>query len=404
MSRHTRPSSEVPAARAAFVTLALTFLVVMTGVTLPTPMYGFYQDDLGFSLSTVTVIYAVYAAGVLAALLLFGRWSDVLGRRPLLLAGLAATIASDIAFLAAETTWMLMVARVLSGLAAGVFVGTATAAVVEAAPPAWRDRAPLVATAANIGGLGLGPFVAAVLVDALPWPTHLTFVVHLAISIVAVLAMLRVPETAPREAGARPQLQRPAIPASVRSTFLGAAIAGFAGFAVSGLLTAVSPRFVVQSLDDPGHVVQVLVVTIFFAASVGGQIVLRRLPTDPAVDLGCALLTIGVLVLVWGLAAGSFALLIVSAVIAGVGQGLSFSKGLASILSKVAPHERAGVSSAFFVVAYVAISVPVIGEGVAAQHWGVTDSSIAFSIGVAVLAALALTTLVIDQRRHRPVG
>jgi hypothetical protein len=189
------------------------------------------------------------------------------------------------------------------------------------------------------------------------------------------------------------------VPAGVRSTFVGASIAGFAGFAVSGLLTAVSTRFVVQALDDPNHVVQVLVVTIFFAASVIGQIVLRQLATDLAVDIGCSLLTIGVLILVWALLVESFPLLVVAAVVAGVGQGVSFSKGLASILSKVAPHERAGVSSAFFVVAYVAISVPVIGEGLAAQRWGLTASSIAFSVGVAALAALALVPLGVDQQR-----
>jgi predicted MFS family arabinose efflux permease len=383
----------------AFVAVTTTFLVVMTGVTLPTPMYGFYQQELGFSLSTVTVIYAVYAAGVLVALLLFGRWSDVLGRRPVLLAGVLLTILSDVAFLLADATWVLMLARVLSGLSAGIFVGAATAAVIEAAPPRWRGRAPLVATAANIGGLGLGPIVAAILVDSLPSPTQLTFVAHLVLSVVAVGLLLAVPETSPRQPGARPTIQRPSIPPAVRTTFVGASVAGFAGFAVAGLLTAVSPRFVAQSLTDPSHVLQALVVTLFFASSVAGQIVLRRLGTDVAVDLGCALLTVGVLVLVWGLQVESFALLVVAALIAGVGQGLSFSKGLASILSKVDAHERAGASSAFFVVAYVAISVPVIGEGIAAQHYGLTSSSVAFSIGAAVLAALAFVTLVLDQRR-----
>ncbi|MET0929078.1 MAG: MFS transporter [Aeromicrobium sp.] len=383
----------------AFAALTFAFLVVMTGVTLPTPMYGFYQQEFGFSLSTVTVIYAVYAGGVLAALLLFGRWSDVLGRRPVLLAGLAATLLSDIAFLAADATWALMIARVLSGVSAGIFVGAATAAVVEAAPPAWRGRAPLVATVANIGGLGLGPVVAALLVDHLSWPTHLTFAAHLAVSVIAVVAVLAVPETVRRTPGQRVVIQRPQIPAGVRSTFAGASIAGFAGFAVAGLLTAVSPRFVSQALDDPSHVQQVSIVTLFFASAVLGQVLLRGLGTDLAVDIGCALLTVGVLVLVWALEAESFTLLIVSAVIAGVGQGLSFSKGLASILAKVDAHERAGVSSAFFVIAYVAISVPVIGEGIAARHYGLTSSSVAFSLGAAVLAALALVALVVDQRR-----
>jgi MFS family permease len=187
----------------------------------------------------------------------------------------------------------------------------------------------------------------------------------------------------------------------VRSTFVGASIAGFAGFAVAGLLTAVSPRFVTQALDDPSHVQQVSIVTLFFAAAVLGQILLRGLATDAAVDLGCALLTIGVLVLVWALVTESFVLLIVAALVAGVGQGLSFSKGLASILTKVDAHDRAAASSAFFVVAYVAISVPVIGEGIAAQHVGLTTSSVTFSLAAAVLAALALVALLVDQRRER---
>ncbi len=105
------------------------------------------------------------------------------------------------------------------------------------------------------------------------------------------------------------------------------------------------------------------------------------------------------LLLVWGLQAQSVPLIVLAAITAGVGQGLSFSKGLAAVLAKVGPHERAGVTSAFFVVAYIAISVPVIGEGVAAQHWGLTSAGTSFSAGVAVLAALALITLVIDQRR-----
>ena len=127
----------------AFAALAFTFAVTMMGTTLPTPMYVIYQERFGFSITMSTVIFAMYAFGVLAALLAFGRWSDTLGRRPLLLAGLAAAITSDVVFLIAENTGTLLVGRVLSGLSAGIFVGTATAAVVEAAPASWRSRAAL---------------------------------------------------------------------------------------------------------------------------------------------------------------------------------------------------------------------------------------------------------------------
>ena len=383
----------------ACAALTYTFAITMMGTTLPTPMYVIYQERFGFSITMSTVIFAMYAFGVLAALLAFGRWSDALGRRPLLLAGLAAAVTSDVVFLLAENTGTLLVGRVLSGLSAGIFVGTATAAVVEAAPAAWRSRAALFATAANIGGLGLGPLTAGVFIDWLPWDVHLTFIVHLVLSLVAAALVWQVAETVDVVPGTRPTFQRLAVPARVRTTFIGAGIAGFAGFAVMGLFAAVSPRFVAQALANPHPAFEGLVVFTVFGASVVAQIVLRGVSTTRALNAGCALLVVGMLVLVVGLQAQSVPLMVVAAIVAGAGQGLSFSKGIASVLAKVDPHERAGVTSAFFVVAYIAISVPVIGEGVAAQHWGLTSAGTSFSAGVAGLAALALITLVIDQRR-----
>jgi len=385
----------------AFAALAYAFAVTMMGTTLPTPMYVIYQGRFGFSITMSTVIFATYAFGVLAALLAFGRWSDALGRRPLLLAGLGAAIASDVVFLLAGNTGALLVGRVLSGLSAGIFVGTATAAVVEAAPPGWRSRAALLATAANIGGLGLGPLVAGALVDWLPWDVHLAFLVHLGLSLIAVALVWWVAETVDVVPGSRPSFQRLAVPAKVRTTFVAAGTASFAGFAVMGLFVAVSPRFVAQALTSPSPAFEGLVVFTVFGASVIAQVALRGVPTTRAVNAGCALLVVGMLVLVWGLQTESVPLMLVAAVAAGSGQGLSFSKGLASVLAKVDPHERAGVTSAFFVVAYVAISLPVIGEGVAAQHWGLTSAGTSFSAAVAGLAALALISLVIDQRRDR---
>lgn len=120
----------------ALLTYALT--VVMLGATLPTPMYELYGERMQFSVLTTTVIFATYAVSVLAALLFFGRWSDVIGRRPMLLAGAVLAIVSSGVFLFADSVTVLLVGRVLSGLSAGIYTGTATAAIIEAASPAWR--------------------------------------------------------------------------------------------------------------------------------------------------------------------------------------------------------------------------------------------------------------------------
>ncbi|WP_295695420.1 MFS transporter [Lapillicoccus sp.] len=385
--------------RAAFAAIVAAFAVTMIGTTLPTPMYGIYQQRFGFSLSMSTVIFAVYAAGVLVALLVTGRWSDAVGRRPLLLGGLGLALLSDLVFLAATDTWVLLIGRVLSGFSAGVYVGTATAAVIESATPAWKDRAPLVATVANVGGLGLGPMLAAVLVDLLPWPTQLSFVVHIVLVLAATALVWRAPETVEVEPGARLQLRRPSVPGPVRSTFVAASIVGFAGFAVMGLMTAVSPRLVERAVPGAGQVLSVLVVFVLFVASVGSQVVLNRMQLARAVNLGCGLLVLGMLLLAVAIGTDSLALMLVAAVASGAGQGLSFSKGLASVLTRTEPDDRAGLTSAFFVVAYVAISLPVVGDGLASQKWGLGPAGVWFSVAVAGLAVAALVALVVDQRR-----
>ncbi|MCW2534835.1 MAG: hypothetical protein JWQ26_534, partial [Modestobacter sp.] len=126
VAAHRRPVLPRPL---AFWLVAVAFAVTMFGTTLPTPLYVLYQEQRGFAEQMITVIFAVYAAGVLAALLLFGRASDQLGRRRMLLVGLACAALSAVAFLLDQGLTLLIVGRVLSGLSAGIFTGTATAAL-----------------------------------------------------------------------------------------------------------------------------------------------------------------------------------------------------------------------------------------------------------------------------------
>ncbi|MGH3322894.1 MAG: MFS transporter, partial [Streptomyces sp.] len=230
---------------AAFWLVALAFAVTMVGTTLPTPLYVLYQGQLHFSTLMITVIFAAYAVGVLAALLVFGRLSDEIGRRRALLPGLACAALSAVVFLFAHGLALLFVGRVLSGLSAGIFTGTATAALVDLAGRRATERASLVATAVNMGGLGSGPLLAGVLAQLAPAPLRLPYAVHLGMLAVATVGVWFMPEPVAVEAGRRPPLRvtRPTVPAPMRGTFVRAAIAGFAGFAVLGLFTAVSPSF-----------------------------------------------------------------------------------------------------------------------------------------------------------------
>ncbi|HYP94385.1 MAG TPA: MFS transporter [Mycobacterium sp.] len=378
--------------------LAYAFAAIMVGTTLPTPMYALYGEQMHFAVLTTTVIYATYAGGVLFALLAFGRWSDAIGRRPVLLAGVVFAVASAAAFLVAHSVSMLLVGRVLSGLSAGIFTGTATAAVIEAAPENWRTRAAAVATVANIGGLGTGPLLAGLLVEYAPAPLHLSFIVHIVLALLAGAAVLIVPETSQRSGSIG--VQRLLVPAEVRAVFVIAALAAFAGFAVTGLFTAVAPSFLSQVVGITNHAVAGLIACSIFAASAVAQVAARTMNPQRAVAIGCAILVVGMVILAVALHFSSLAGLIAAAVVSGIGQGISFSRGLAAVAERTPPGRRAEVSSTYFVVAYVAISLPVVGEGLAARRWGLQTAGVTFAIAVAILSIICLVAILAQEARQ----
>jgi MFS family permease len=351
-----------------------------------------------FSVLTTTVIYATYAGGVLFTLLVFGRWSDAIGRRPVLLAGVVCALVSDVIFLFAGSVPILLVARVVSGFSAGVFAGTATAAVIEAAPQAWRTRAASVATVANIGALGIGPLLSGLLVEYAAEPLRLSFIVHIVLAVLAAAAVAYAPETSPRTG--RLTVQRVSVPAEIRPMFAIAALAAFAGFAVTGLFTAVVPSFLADVVGIDNHAVAGLVVCSIFAVSAVAQVASTNVSPRRAVALGCAILVAGMVILAVALHLSSLTGVVTSAVISGIGQGMSFSRGLAAVMDGAPDDRRAEISSTYFVVAYVAISLPVIGEGLATQAWGLRTAGLTFAVAVAILASVCLTAILVREARE----
>ncbi len=110
----------------------------MLGTTLPTPLYPLYERRFAFAPLTITVIFATYAFFVAAGLLLCGPQSDRVGRRPVLLAGLALSALNALAFLFANNLALILAGRALSGLSAGIFTGSATAMLIEIVPERRR--------------------------------------------------------------------------------------------------------------------------------------------------------------------------------------------------------------------------------------------------------------------------
>jgi MFS family permease len=367
----------------------------MLSTTLPTPLYPLYRSKFGFSELVITVIFAAYAAGVIAALLAFGNVSDAVGRRRVLLPALAAAVVSAVVFLTADGLPMLLIGRVLSGIAAGLFTGTGTATLVDLADDGSLGS--LVATLVNVGGLGLGPLVAGLLAEYVGAPLRTTFVVDLVLLAPAALLLYLSPEPVTQTSPIRrPSL---AVPPEVRTVFAQAALAGFAGFVVLGTFTGVSPAALGQVLHVSNLAIVGLVVFVVFAASLAGQLALPWFTTRVALPTGAAVLTGGALLIALALWQKSLPLLIVGGVTAGLGQGLGFRAGIAAVTGAAPAERRGAVTSVLFFVLYIGISVPVVGIGIGVNRAGVQTAGVGASLAVAALEAIAAVSLVVRPVR-----
>jgi MFS family permease len=383
-----------------FVLVAYAFLVTMIGTTLPTPLYPLFEERYSFGELMVTVIFAVYAFGVIAGLLVFGNLSDEIGRKPVLMVGLGFSALSALLFLLAGSLTPIFAGRVVSGFSAGIFTGTATAMLIDLAPGGRRRMASFVALIVNLGGLGLGTLLSGLFADYARSPLRVPFAVDLVLLVPAVVGLVLTPETVQRQAF-RFRLQRLRVPLQVRSVFIRGAAAGFAGFAVAGVFSSVAPVFLGTILDRPSHALAGALVFILFSASIVGQLAVSRLSDRRALISGCAFLAAGVSLLAVALWTESLAALIVSALVVGLGQGLVVGAALAAINQRAPVEHRGETASSFFVVMYVGLSVPVIGVGVAAHAWSLRGAGIVFSAAVAALVLAVLASL---TRSDRPAG
>jgi MFS family permease len=387
-----------------FWVAAVAFLLNMGFSAVPTPLYAIYATRDGLTPVTITLIYAVYALGVVASLFLGGHVSDSIGRKAVFVPALLISVISAVVFMVWPSLAGLIVARILSGISVGLTTATATAYLAElhlgARPGAHGRRAQIIATAANLGGIGVGPLIAGFLAQYAPAPLVLPYLVFgIAIAVMAVLVAIAPETTLKPELAARYRPQRIAVPKASRGVFFAATGAGFAAFAVFGVFNSLAPSFLAGTMHVTSHAVAGALAFATFASGAVAQIVLARWETNAMLVRSIPILVVGLGMLTTGMWVLNVVVFIVGGVITGAGSGLVFRAALVSAASTALPAARAEVLAGYFLGAYIGLSVPVIGLGFATTIWPAQDAMLVF----VVLALLAIIVSIRGVVRPRPV-
>ncbi|MEV6873117.1 MFS transporter [Amycolatopsis sp. NPDC051128] len=372
---------------------AFAFWAVMVGTTVPTALYPLYKSQFAFGSLAVTILFAVYAVGVVAGLLLFGRVSDQVGRKPVVLTALLLAAAAAVVFLTAQGLPALLVGRVLSGFSAALVTGAATAGIMELFPLARKGSAPIVTLLSNMGGLACGNLIAGLLAATGAVPLRLPWIVHGGLLLIALVSLWFVPETVTATGKLKLTPQRLHVPREIRGVFLRSAMTGGAGFAVLGVLTAVAGILLGSVLHKTSPALTGFVVFLAFACTALGQLALRRMRPATALPAACLALILASALVALAVLAASLTALLLAAVATGFGTGAAIGCGMLAITTGAAPQLRGAAVSTFFAILYAMLSLPAVGVGVLIQLAGLRVAGTTFAIVVALIAAGVLLSL-----------
>lgn len=373
-----------------FWLVAGTFLTAMAFSTVPTPLWPLYQAVDGFPTAMITVAFSAYAIGVLISLFLAGHVSDWVGRRRVLLPGVLLEILAAGLFLTSHDLPVLIVARVVCGLGTGLITATATAHLGDLAEGAGIRHASQVATAANLGGLGLGPLVSGLVANYVRGPLTTVYAIFLVLLALCAVSIALVPETvtaAPR----RYRPQRVSVPPAARRQYFVTAAGAFTAFALFGLFTSLTPKLLATSVGTSSIVVSGAVTFAVFLFGVLAQLGSDRLDLTRQLTAGVGLLVGGVVVLLAGGVLGSLVLFVAGGAFSGAGAGLLFKGALGSATRLAGPTAKGEAAAGIFLAGYLGLTVPIMGLGAAARFVSLTTGLTAFCLLIlAVLAGVGL--------------
>jgi len=373
----------------SFYLLASITVSFLAASSAPTPLYALYRSQWGFSPLTGTIIFAIYAIAVLAALLFVGRLSDHLGRRPVLIAAIAVQVATMILFARAGDVGDLVLARIIQGLATGAAVGAIGAGMIDLN----KDRGATANAVAPTLGTATGGMLAGLLVQYFPAPTHLVYAIFAVIFVVQGIGLTLMADTISPAPGAlaslKPQFH---LPAATRGPMMVALPVLVATWALGGFYASLGPTVIRGMLGMNSPFLGGLALFVLAASGSLAILVLRHRDPRTLMLFGASMLAVGVGLSVRSLPQHALALFLIGTSIAGIGFGTGFQGAIRSTVPLAAAHERAGVLSIVFIVSYLAMGLPAIGAGaLLARHGNIIGTAELFG---AVVIALALAAVV----------
>ena len=378
--------------RLAFISAVVSLVAAFAAVGSTIPLFNIYRAEDGFTNAGISMTVAAYSAATLATLLVLGRLSNHLGRRPTSSASLGLILLGCLLLLNVHAIGVLIAGRLLMGLGAGLASSSLTSYIVDAAParPTWL--ASVASTQTVMLGLAVGALGSGALVQFGPWPRQLIYLVAAGFLLLSLALVAVSPETVMRTPGAWRSLRpRVRVPARVRPLLPVAAAVFLATWATGAFYQAFVPALVEDQLHSHSPLVIGLVFTAYMGPSALGAPLGGRLKPAAAQRLSMVLFLAGWIGIIIANASGTLVLFIAATIVAGASQGIAISGTTRGLLHGSTLADRAPIFSAIYLLCYSSAAIPALISGQLSNTFSL--SQIALGYGALALIATVFTVL-----------
>ncbi|GAA2056922.1 MFS transporter [Leifsonia soli] len=381
-----------PKIRLAFASAVIALVATFATVGSTVPLFNIYRAEDGFTNAGISVAVVVYSAATLTTLLVLGRLSNHVGRRPISIASLALLFLGCVLLLNVNDISVLVIGRLMLGLGAGLASSSLTSYIVDTAPRHPRWLSSVASSQTVMLGLAIGAVASGALVQFAPLPRQLIYLVDMAFLLVSVLLILASPETVRRKPGARRSMKPSVrVPARVRHLIPVTAAVLLSTWSVGAFYQAFVPALVENQLHTASPLVLGLVFAAYMAPSAFGAPLGSRLSTSMAQRIGMGAFLIGIAGVITAVITSTLALFIVSTIVAGASQGIAISAATRGLLHGSKIDDRAPTFSVIYLISYSGATIPAL---IAGQLSNVlTLPQIILGYGVFALVATIWTIL-----------
>tara|TARA_B100000700_G_scaffold107545_1_gene121329 strand:+ start:2624 stop:3820 length:1197 start_codon:yes stop_codon:yes gene_type:complete len=380
----------------AFFVAASIQILVFACAGAPISLFNVYRAQDGLSHSDLGWVSLSYFIAAALALLVFGRLSNHLGRKPMAGAALLCVLLSCVTMIAMQNSLALLFARALQGFACGVAASSVGAYVTDLGSYRRKSWVALITSCAPMIGIPLGAVSSALLVNYAPAPKLLIYTLIATVAVMLLGLLLQCEETVQRKGNVCSALKPDFyMPKAALRPFATLSAVVVATWSIGGFYQAFGPEIVATALGSDNALISALAFSSVMVLTPLGGALAGRFVAQRAIGVAMLILVTALMVIACALYFGWLEVFLAASLSVGIAQGVASSAGMSVLIADISREHRAGMLASVYMVSYLGAVLPALIASIAANYVGVFTLFCGYAVlaGIAALIALLSSTL-----------